>query len=97
MSNLDFLTSSNIVVPHVVVAKDGSGNYTTVQEAVASAPSNSDTRYIIYIKRGSYKGQVVIEAPKMNLMLVGDGMHSTIITGSLNKVDGTDTFNSGTV
>ncbi|KAJ6292268.1 hypothetical protein OIU78_024446 [Salix suchowensis] len=30
-------------------------------------------------------------------MLVGDGMDSTIITGSLNVVDGSTTFNSATV
>ncbi|KAI3935715.1 hypothetical protein MKW98_022723, partial [Papaver atlanticum] len=97
MSNQEFSTASKILVPNVVVAKDGSGKYTTVQEAVASAPNNSDTRYIIYIKRGSYKEQVIIEASKMNLMLVGDGMHSSIITGNLNKADGSDILKSGTV
>jgi hypothetical protein len=30
-------------------------------------------------------------------MLVGDGMDATIITGSLNAVDGTGTFQSATV
>lgn len=40
---------------NVVVAQDGSGNYKTLKEAVAAAPSKSKTRYVIYIKRGSTK------------------------------------------
>ncbi|CAN6470365.1 unnamed protein product [Victoria cruziana] len=81
----------------VVVAKDGSGKYKTVTEAVNAAPSKSSTRYVIYVKKGTYKEQVSIPKTKKNIMLVGDGMDSTIITGSLNVVDGSTTFNSATV
>ncbi|CAL5344567.1 unnamed protein product [Camellia sinensis] len=82
---------------NVVVAKDGSGNYKTVSEAVASAPNNSNTRYVIYVKQGTYNENVVIGKTKKNIMLTGDGMDLTIITGSLNVVDGATTFNSATV
>ena len=82
---------------NVVVAKDGSGKYRTVKEAVASAPNNGKTRYVIYVKKGKYKENVEVGKSKKNLMIVGDGMSSTIITGSLNFVDGTTTFNSATV
>ncbi|CDO99718.1 unnamed protein product [Coffea canephora] len=80
-----------------VVAKDGSGNYKTVQEAVNAAPNNAQSRYVIYVKAGTYKEKVDIGKNKKNLMLVGDGMDKTIITGSLNVVDGSTTFNSATV
>ncbi|CAI9087782.1 OLC1v1021951C1 [Oldenlandia corymbosa var. corymbosa] len=80
-----------------VVAQDGSGNYKTVQAAVDAAPNNSPSRYVIYIKKGTYKEQVSIGKNKKNLMLVGDGQDATIITGSLNVVDGSTTFNSATV
>ena len=80
---------------NVVVATDGSGNFKTVAEAVASAPDNSKTRYVIYVKKGTYKENVEIK--KKNVMLVGDGMDATIITGSLNVVDGTGTFQTATV
>ncbi|KAH0470177.1 hypothetical protein IEQ34_001735 [Dendrobium chrysotoxum] len=40
------------IVADLVVAKDGSGNYTTVGEAVAAAPNKSATRFVIYIKAG---------------------------------------------
>ncbi|KAF9608971.1 hypothetical protein IFM89_012148 [Coptis chinensis] len=82
---------------NVVVAKDGSGNYKTVKEAVAAAPTNSKTRYTIYVKRGTYVENVEIPKNKKNLMLRGDGMDLTIITGSLNVVDGSTTFNSATL
>ncbi|KAM3701535.1 hypothetical protein ACJW30_05G180100 [Castanea mollissima] len=82
---------------NVVVATDGSGKYKTVKEAVASAPNNGKTRFVIYVKKGKYKENVEVGKSKKNLMIVGDGMNSTIITGSLNFVDGTTTFNSATV
>nr|DAD23305.1 TPA_asm: hypothetical protein HUJ06_024768 [Nelumbo nucifera] len=82
---------------NVVVAKDGSGNYQTVQEAVNSAPDKGKSRYVIYVKKGTYKENVEVGKKKMNVMLVGDGMDSTIITGSLNVVDGSTTFKSATV
>ncbi|KAK9267723.1 hypothetical protein L1049_010156 [Liquidambar formosana] len=85
------------ITANVVVAKDGSGKYKTVQEAVTSAPDKSKTRYIIYVKKGTYKEYVVVLKNKKNVMLVGDGMDLTIITGSLNVVDGSTTFNSATV
>ncbi|KAJ4703183.1 Pectinesterase [Melia azedarach] len=82
---------------NVVVAKDGSGKYKTLKEAVAAAPDNSKTRYVIYVKKGTYKENVEVGKKKKNLMIAGDGMDLTIITGHLNVVDGATTFNSATV
>ncbi|XP_027360891.1 pectinesterase-like [Abrus precatorius] len=82
---------------NVVVAADGSGKFKTVAEAVASVPDKHKTRYVIYVKKGTYKENVEIGSKKWNVMLVGDGMDSTIITGSLNHVDGTGTFQTATV
>ncbi|XP_077243531.1 pectinesterase-like [Tasmannia lanceolata] len=90
-------TSGNGSNANVIVAQDGSGNYSSVQAAVAGAPNNSMTRYVIYIKNGTYTQNVQVGKTKKNLMLTGDGMDLTIITGSLNVVDGSTTFNSATV
>ncbi|XVF27824.1 hypothetical protein REPUB_Repub14bG0142400 [Reevesia pubescens] len=87
----------NEIKANVVVAKDGSGNYKTLGEAVAAAPEKSKTRYIIYVKKGTYKENIEIGKNKKNLMIVGDGMDSTIITGGLNVIDGSTTFKSATV
>ncbi|KAL3377491.1 hypothetical protein AABB24_003746 [Solanum stoloniferum] len=89
--------SANAIAANVVVAKDGSGKYKTVLEAVTSAPDNSKTRYVIYVKKGIYKENVEIGKKKKNIMLVGDGMDATIITGNLNVIDGSTTFKSATV
>ena len=45
---------------NVVVAKDGSGKYTTVSEAVNAAPKSNSGRYVIYVKGGIYDEQVAI-------------------------------------
>lgn len=91
------MAPAKAIKANVVVAKDGSGNYKTVSEAVASAPNKGKTRYVIYVKKGTYKENVQIGSSKKNVMLVGDGMDYTVITGDLNVKDGSTTFKSATV
>ncbi|KAJ8899105.1 hypothetical protein K2173_010258 [Erythroxylum novogranatense] len=81
----------------LIVAKDGTGNFTTVSEAVAAAPNSSDTRFVIYIKEGAYFENVEVERKKTMLMFFGDGIGKTIVKGSRNVVDGWTTFRSATV
>lgn len=81
----------------VVVAQDGSGRYRTVKEAVDAAPDGGKSRYVIYVKKGVYKENVEVGKRKRELMIVGDGMDATVITGSRNVVDGATTFNSATL
>ncbi|CAI9097376.1 OLC1v1033779C1 [Oldenlandia corymbosa var. corymbosa] len=83
--------------PDVIVACDGSGNYSKIGEAIALAPNFSKIRYAIGIKAGIYEENVIIPREKTNLMLMGDGMNSTIIAGSRNIVDGFSTFASATL
>lgn len=91
------LLQSSTVTPNVVVAADGSGNYKTVSEAVAAAPQDSTTRYVIRIKAGVYRESVDVPKKKKNIMFLGDGRSNTIITASKNVQDGSTTFNSATV
>ncbi|KAL8033614.1 hypothetical protein ABFX02_13G170900 [Erythranthe guttata] len=90
-------STSDAVAADLTVAADGSGNYKTVAEAVAAAPDKSKKRYVIYVKKGTYKENVEVGKNKKNLMIIGDGMNNTIITGDLNVVDGATTFNSATL
>lgn len=85
------------LAPNLVVAKDGSGNFTTVGEAVAAAPNNSEARFVIYIKAGGYFENVEVGSEKTNLMFVGDGMWRTVIKASRNVVDNSTTFRSATL
>ncbi|CAA6664187.1 unnamed protein product [Spirodela intermedia] len=91
------LLQQSTVTPNVVVAADGSGDFKTVSAAVAAAPSGSSKRYVIRIKAGTYRENVDVPKSKTNIMFVGDGRGSTVITGSRNVVDGSTTFNSATV
>ncbi|KAI3972311.1 hypothetical protein MKX01_017915 [Papaver californicum] len=81
---------------NVVVAADGSGNFTKIMHAVAAAPDKSTNRFIIYIKRGIYEENVDIKKKKWNLMMIGDGMNATVITGNRSFIDGWTTFRTAT-
>nr|XP_043622660.1 pectinesterase-like [Erigeron canadensis] len=81
----------------LVVAKDGSGNYTTIGEALNAAPNASATRFVIYIKAGAYYEYLEVINKKKNLMFVGDGIGKTLIKGNRSVVDGWTTFRSATV
>ncbi|OMP03257.1 Pectinesterase, catalytic [Corchorus olitorius] len=85
----------------VVVNPNGSGDFTTINEAVAAAPNNTGngTQYfVIYVVSGVYEEYVVIPKKKQNLMMIGDGIDKTIITGNRSVADGNGmtTFNSAT-
>ncbi|XP_054802987.1 pectinesterase 2-like [Prosopis cineraria] len=88
-------SSSTATKANVVVAKDGSGKYTTLSAAINAAPKSNSGRYAIYVKAGIYNEQVEIKAK--NIMLMGDGIGKTIITGSKSVGGGTTTFRSATV
>lgn len=78
--------------PSVVVAKDDSGDFRTVQEALNSVPSSNPTPYIIYIKEGTYKEKLLLTKGHDNVILVGDGRDKTILSwddcqGTYNGAD----------
>jgi pectinesterase len=80
----------------VVVAQDGSGRYRSVGEAVARAPNHGRRRYVIYVKRGVYYENVDVKKKKTNIVIVGEGMGETVITGSRSFSSGWTTFRSAT-
>nr|POE45129.1 putative pectinesterase/pectinesterase inhibitor 7 [Quercus suber] len=83
----------------VTVSQDGSGNFTTINDAISAAPNNSaltDGYFLIYVTAGVYEEYVYIVKNKRNLMMVGDGINQTIITGNRSYVDNSTTFNSAT-
>ncbi|MBN1187784.1 MAG: pectin esterase [Bacteroidales bacterium] len=86
----------------VTVAKDGSCDYTTIQEAVNSIRDYGFERGYIYVKNGVYKEKVVVPTWKTRISLIGESVDSTIITWDdysgkmLNEVK-ISTFTSYTV
>ncbi|CAN6468247.1 unnamed protein product [Victoria cruziana] len=83
----------------VTVAQDGSGDYETVGDAISAAPNNTQPNkgyHVIYVKAGVYQEYVFVDKKKKNLMIVGDGINKTVITGSHSVGDGFTTFKSAT-
>ncbi|KAG6508002.1 pectinesterase 3-like [Zingiber officinale] len=82
--------------PNVTVAADGSGQVRTIKEAVDLAPRRSEEAFVIYIKAGVYKEQVVVGKDQWNVVMFGDGMDKTVVEGNSNFVGGTPTFSTAT-
>ncbi|XP_071909007.1 probable pectinesterase/pectinesterase inhibitor 32 [Coffea arabica] len=80
----------------VVVAADGTGNFTKISDAINLVPKRSSRRFVIYIKRGVYQEYVEIDKKKWNVALIGDGIDATVITGNRNAADGFKSYKSGT-
>ncbi|KAL0712569.1 hypothetical protein Bca4012_019547 [Brassica carinata] len=70
---------------NLMVAQDGTGDFTTINAAVSAAPDLSVTRFIIYIKRGVYFENVEIPKKKTMIMFVGDGIGRTVIKANRKK------------
>lgn len=85
------------IKPDLVVAKDGSGKYKTINEALEDIPRNSNKTFVLYIKEGVYEEQVIFFRNMTHLMVMGDGPTKTKITGSKNYIDGISTFHTATV
>lgn len=82
----------------IVVARDGSGKYRNIQEAIESVRAFMDYTVTIYIKKGVYKEKVVIPSWIKNVVFVGEDANNTIITyddhANINKMG---TFRTYTV
>lgn len=61
------------------VAKDSSGDFTTIQEAVNAVRDLSQQTVVIHIKNGVYQEKIVIPQQKSNITLEGENRDSTII------------------
>ncbi|XP_071706046.1 probable pectinesterase/pectinesterase inhibitor 51 [Rutidosis leptorrhynchoides] len=87
--------------PNVTVCKGGGGgcNYTTVQQAINGAPNwRFGDRFVIRVMKGVYQETVRVGLEKQNVILLGDGMGKTVITGNLSVGQtGMSTYKSATV
>ncbi|KAG5222748.1 pectinesterase [Salix suchowensis] len=90
------LLQASSQTPDVTVAGDGTGDVMTLREAVGKIPKKSTKRFVIHVKAGTYVENVILDKSKWNVMLYGDGKDKTIVSGSLNFVDGTPTFSTAT-
>ncbi|XP_019160129.1 PREDICTED: pectinesterase-like [Ipomoea nil] len=80
----------------IVVAKDGSGNFKTIGDALKVVPTDG-TRFVMYVKAGTYYEILKVDSTKSNLIMIGDGMDATIISGNLCKDRGIGSYDTPTI
>lgn len=73
-------SDASVPTPDVVVAADGTGDYSTVAAALASVPASHAQPYVIYIKEGTYKEKLLLPSGRNNVILTGDGADKTVLT-----------------
>jgi pectinesterase len=88
-------TGQAVAATAITVAADGSGNFRTVQEAIAAAGTGT----VITIKAGTYQGQVAIPASRAGITLQGATGTATdvVITGNTPQSAGGGASGSATV
>mgnify|MGYP000270494820 CR=1 FL=1 len=84
----------------LVVAKDGTGDFATIQEALNSIPQNHQNYFTVFIKEGIYNEKIFIE--QSNLIICGESRESTIIEfaelrKNWRKNNNDDDYGSGVV
>ncbi|GAA4722952.1 pectinesterase family protein [Phytohabitans rumicis] len=82
--------------PHVTVAADGSGDFTTVQAAVDAVPAGNASTFTIKIKPGVYHGQVIVPATKPYVFFRGQGADPTQVVIVDDRANGTPKPDGGT-
>jgi pectinesterase len=61
----------------IIVAKDGSGNFNSIQGAINSIKNNDGKKHIVFIKNGVYNEKLFLD--KSNLALIGENKENTKI------------------
>ncbi|HNW51176.1 MAG TPA: pectinesterase family protein [Prolixibacteraceae bacterium] len=64
----------------MVVAKDGCGDFVTIQQAIDASKAFPPQRITIFIKNGVYNEKVKVHSWNNNLSLIGESADSTLIT-----------------
>lgn len=80
----------------IVVSRDGTGNFRTLQEAIESARAFMDYTVTIYVKNGVYKEKVIVPSWVENIDIIGEDRDKTIITyddhANINKMGTSRTY-----
>jgi pectinesterase len=64
----------------IVVAKDGSGDFSTVQEALNAVPLDNRKPVTIFIKKGIYHEKLRLDSSKNFVRIIGEHKDSTVLS-----------------
>ena len=74
----------------IVVARDGTGDYRTLTEAMEGIRAFMDYKVTVLVKKGVYKEKVVLPSWLENVDFIGENVENTIITyddhANINKM-----------
>ncbi|HEU5079113.1 MAG TPA: pectinesterase family protein [Opitutaceae bacterium] len=81
--------AQNAPRPDAVVALDGSGQYKSLQDAISSAPMNTDPaapRWVILVKPGVYHERIYVQRERGHMRIIGGDADAakTVIAFDLN-------------
>lgn len=75
------------VKPDAVVAADGSGDFTSLQEAISKAPmrtGHDDPRWVIAVKAGTYRERIHVQRERGNILVRGEDAARTVVVFDLH-------------
>ena len=88
----------------IVVARDGTGEFRTVDEAIEVCRAFMDYHKVIYVKKGVYKEKLIIPSWLQNIEICGEDRDQTVITyddhaniKTIDRPNGMGTFRTYTL
>jgi pectinesterase len=63
-----------------IVSGDGTGDFTTVQEAIDAVPHLRKNRTTIFIRNGTYREKLLLPTTKTNVTFIGESVKGCILT-----------------
>lgn len=103
VSIANFLLAGTDPYIRITVAKDGSGDFISIQKAINSVRDLGPAEALVFIKSGTYNEKITIPSSKHKITLEGENKDNTIITNNdfSGKLDSFNekmtTFNSYTL
>jgi Pectin methylesterase len=64
----------------ITVAQDGTGDYTSIQQAIDASRSFPDNHITIFVRKGLYHEKIVVPACNPQIKIIGESAENTIIT-----------------
>lgn len=78
----ELIIKTKVTDPNVIktISQDGTGDYSTVQEAFDAVPLNYTGKWVMQIKPGIYNERPSLAKGKVNVYLIGEDAATTVIT-----------------
>lgn len=79
-NHLPYVPRSMADTVHFVVAQDGSGHFSKVQDAINAIPDYRRVRTVIFIKKGVYLEKLILPESKQMVSMIGEDQHETVLS-----------------